>query len=96
MRSYVIIIRVAELSDAPPVSSTPQSPERGKQGRHQQGHMVELSCGQLDEGSKFERQVYLCSNGIGARKLDVNVRWKNKMEGSVWVNEVLSFSLSRR
>ena len=67
----------AELSDAPPVSSAPQSPERGKQGRHQQGHQVELSCGELDEGSKFERQIYLCSNGIGARKLDVNVRRKD-------------------
>ena len=69
----VLHIHVAELSDAPPISSAPQSPERGKQSRHQQGHQVELSCGQLDEGSKFERQIYLCSNGIGSRKLDVNV-----------------------
>jgi hypothetical protein len=52
--------------------------------------MVELSCGQLDEGSKFERQVYLCSNGIGARKLDVNVRGKMRWRGGTWVNEVLS------
>ena len=84
---------VAELSDAPPISSAPQSPERGKQSHHQQGHQVELSCGQLDEGSKFERQVYLCSNGIGARKLDVNVRREIKMEGRVWVNEALPFFL---
>ena len=78
--AYMLLF-VAELSDAPPVSSAPQSPERGKQSRHQQGHLVELGCGQLDEGSKFERQVYLCSNGIGARKLDINVRGKLRWMG---------------
>ena len=78
------ILRTAELSDAPPVSA-PQSPERGKQSRHQQGHQVELSCGQLEAGSKFERQVYLCSNGIGARKLDVNVRCRYRFTDVVHV-----------